>query len=38
MDVIVDQVVAILKILAFGDAISGDSQVNLAILGHGLDL
>src|ERR1035438_132355 len=38
MDVIVDEIVAILKILAFGDAISGDQQVNLAILGHGLDL
>ena len=34
VDVVVDEVVAILKVLALGDAVGGDQDVDLAILGH----
>ena len=38
VDVVVDEVIAVLKVLAFGDAVGGDEQVNLAVLRHGWNL
>lgn len=38
VDVVIDEIVAILQVLAFADAVSGDQQVDLALLGHGGDL
>ena len=35
VDVVIDEVVAILKVLAFADAIRGDEKVDLALLRHG---
>ena len=34
VDVVVDEVVAVLKVLAFGDAVGGDQQVDLAFGGQ----
>jgi len=38
VDVVVDEVVAVLKILAFADAVGGDEEVDLTLLGHGGNL
>src|SRR6185312_13423719 len=38
VDVVVDEVVAVLQVLAFGNAVGGDQQVDFAILRHGLHL
>ncbi len=34
VDVVVDQTVAVLKVLAFGDAVGGDEQIQFAFLGQ----
>jgi hypothetical protein len=38
VNVVVHQQVAVLQVLAFGDAVGGDEDVDLAILRHGLHL
>jgi hypothetical protein len=38
VDVVVDQVVAVLKVLAFADAVGGDEEVDFALLRHGGNL
>ena len=38
VDVIVDEVIAVLKVLPFGNTISGDEQVNFIFLRHGFHL
>jgi len=38
VDVIVDEVVAVLKVLAFADAVGGDEEVDLTLLRHGRNL
>ena len=37
VDVVVNEVIAVLKVLAFADAIRGDEQINLALLRHRRD-
>ena len=38
VDVVVDEVIAVLKVLALGNAVRGDEQINLAVLRHGRNL
>ena len=38
VDVVVDEIVAVLQVLAFGNAVGGDEEVYFAILRHGLHL
>ena len=38
VDVVIDEVITILKVLALGNAIRGDEQINLAVLRHGGNL
>ena len=38
VDVVIDEVIAVLKVLALGNAIRGDEQINLTVLGHGRHL
>ena len=35
VDVVIDEVIAVLEVLALGDAVGGDEQVNLLRLRHG---
>ena len=35
VDIVVDEVIAVLKILALGNAVRGDEQINLGVLWHG---
>lgn len=37
VDVVVDEVIAVLEVLAFGDAVRGDEEVNFTLLRHGGD-
>ena len=38
MDVVIDEVIAVLEVLSFGNTIRGDEQINLTILRHGWHL
>jgi len=38
VDVVIDQIVAVLKVLSFGDAVRGDEQVDAALLWQGVQL
>lgn len=38
VNVVVDEVVAVLKVLTLADAVRGDEKINLALLGHGRNL
>ena len=38
VNIVIDQQIAILEVLAFGDTIGGDQQVNLLLLRHGFHL
>jgi hypothetical protein len=37
VDIVIDQVIAVLKILAFGNAVRGNNKIDFSVLGHGRD-
>ena len=37
VDVVVDEVIAVLEVLAFGDTIRGDKEIDFTLLRHGRD-
>ena len=38
VDIVVDQIIAVLKVLAFGNAVRRDQKIDLGCLGHGRNL